>query len=94
MTPFFLSRYVLTYEWVIMQKVVQPLGPESKSSHDLAGLDGFVGVGYGAIVDEIHHAIREHLRVDAEITMLAQFAEDGIRDGTNTCSIARGRGGG
>src|SRR5262245_15442980 len=57
---------------VLVDKVIEPLRPPTKTSHYLPCVEIFAGAGDTAALDEIYHPISEQLGVDAQILAIRE----------------------
>ena len=65
---------------VVVQPVVEALGPEAERRLDLVAPQPLVDAGDRAAIDEIDDAVGQQLGVDAEVAVVAQRLEHGVGD--------------
>ena len=63
---------------VVVQKVIQPTAAHGKRADAHAVVEALLGVVHGAALNEIHHGLRKHLRVDAQMLLGLQLVGHGI----------------
>ena len=67
-------------ERVVVHEVVEALGADDEARDDASGVDALAPVGDDARLDQIDDAVREHLGVDAEVVLVVEAAQHGVRD--------------
>src|SRR5713101_2416194 len=72
------------YQWVPVDKVIEPLCPPTKTGYHLPRVDIFTGAGDTAALDEINHPIGEELGVDAQILAIREAFCHRCRDSPTT----------
>ena len=68
---------------VAVDEVVELAGPHEEGGHELARVDRLLFVRDDAGLGQGHHAVGEHLRVDAQVLLALQEEQHGVRDGAD-----------
>ena len=68
---------------VVVHVVVEAAGAHEEGGHALAPVEGLLLVGDVARLGQLHHAVGEHLRVDAQVVLLFQEQQDSIGNGAD-----------
>src|SRR5205085_3188213 len=68
---------------IVIDEVHQALGTHDKTADHLAAIDGLAGAGDHPSLDEVDNPIREHFGVNAQITTVGQYLQDGIGNGAD-----------
>lgn len=71
-------RGVHLHHRVVVGEVIQTAGAHHEGGDDPPGVDALPRTGDDTPFYEVYHAVREHLRVDAEVPMLPQRQQDGL----------------
>jgi hypothetical protein len=69
---------------IIVQEAEQGMGARGKAAHDFPLVQGLALAGDHALRHQMHHAVREHLGVDAQVLPIAQRPEDRVRQMTDS----------
>ena len=64
------ASHSLTNKWIVVHEVEQFSRPKRKASKNLSGLNDFTRVSNDTKLDEVDDSITEHLRVNAEVTVI------------------------
>ena len=67
-----------------MEKVVEASGAQTETADDFAGLNVLAAVGDAAGFHQVHHAVAEHFRVDAQLFVTGQRRQHRIGNVANT----------
>src|SRR5687767_12101379 len=68
---------------VIVHEVIKPARAEDEARDELAGVDALLRAVDDAPFDEAHHAVGEHLGVDAEVAVRVERAQHSVGDGAD-----------
>uniref|UniRef100_A0A6B0V867 Putative secreted protein n=1 Tax=Ixodes ricinus TaxID=34613 RepID=A0A6B0V867_IXORI len=68
---------------VAVHEIEEPLGADAEAAHDPAPLNDLLVVGDTAGLHQVHHAIAEHLGVDAQVLVALQHVQHRIWDAAN-----------
>jgi hypothetical protein len=63
---------------IVVNEVEQALGPQHEAGNDLVRVDGLPLVVDHARLNQVDHAVGEHLGVDAQVAMIAQQPKHGV----------------
>jgi hypothetical protein len=66
---------------VLVEERVEPLGPEGEGRDHLARRHRLPGPVTTPLVDQVDHAVGQHLGVHAPVTVAAEAGEQGVEDG-------------
>lgn len=73
-----LPYIVRTYEWVVVNQVVESSRSKCESSDDLSRFDRFLGVGDGSAVDQVNYSVGHHFGVDTEVPPTVQVRQSAV----------------
>lgn len=62
----------LTYERIVVHKVVELLRAHAERADNSAPVHRFLIIRDAALIYKIHHAVAEHLAMDTQILMITQ----------------------
>ena len=79
-----IPKYTLTYEGIVVDKIVELLRAYSHAADESALVFGLLLVGNATFFNEIDHTVAENLRVDAEVFVVAESAEYSVGDVADT----------
>ena len=66
---------------VVIEPVVEAPGAHGKGDHDLAGVQALAAAGDHALFRQVHDAVGDHLRMDAQVVFVVQEAQGGVGNG-------------
>ena len=68
---------------VAVDEVIQLAAAHNERRHGLALVEGLAAAVDDALLHQLHHAVAEHLAVDAQVVLVAQRLQHGVGDGTD-----------
>ena len=73
-------RGVTFNQRVVVHEIVELSRTHDETHHDLAGVQGLLGVGNHAFLDQGNQTVAEHFRVDAEVLKVGEIVKNCVGD--------------